>query len=1151
MAGVELGGERFELRVKEHRLGFRGSKEVLTVLLAQVSPAFDPELLREKGLIRCRDPGKQAEKIRGIIEYAVRNGVDLVIFPELAVPFDRLPQLEEAVAGAEGELVVNLCCEHVPLRKLASILSPEEREEQGLTGAEGDPRMANFCRILVKTRERLHAFTQLKLTPFSGEFSLSAHETLFCGRVLHKFVTDWGNFVFLICKDYVGEVSGERRVPMFDFLKTLTEGGLHYIFVSAINPEPEAFVHAARAFYYLSGKERLHLYRAVEPGGAGAHRDNIPRPTPSRRPAGGGYRARPPVRGETRLGHTPAVFPKGGAAHPREAGAIGPLQAVAHQGDLQPRLRHLPARGVGPGDRTGRGGGGSPGEGRAQSAPEAPTNLPVPTTPFVGREEELAEITGLLEDPTCRLITLVGPGGMGKTRLALEVTSRKRDDFPQGVLFVPLENLRSVDHLVPAVAESLGFSFRGEVDPEGELLDYPREKEMLLIFDNFEHLLEGARIVAEISRVAPGVKLVVTSRERLNLQGEWVVEVRGLTRESALELFVQGARKVRPDFAPSGDEAPLVARICGLVGWMPLAIELAAPWLRVLTLEEIEEEIRRNIDFLTASYRDIPARHRSLRAVFDHSWELLSEEERGAFRKLSVFRGGFGREAAREVAGVSLPILASLVDKSLLLRDEMGRYGLHELLRGYGREKLRERAEEELAVRRRHCRYYAAFAGDRAALFGGSDEERALEELRDELENLQLAWEYALSELDVDAIAGLMEGLFRFYGVRGRYQEGKGAFMEAAEALRRRGEEGLLLAKALARAGEFHHALGESKEALGLLEEALALAREAGDPGETAFASISLGKVEALLGDYARAEELLREALSIGRGMGDRFNTTRALNALGTMMWHMGRFEEAEGLYRESLSVHRDMGHRRGIAVTLNNLGIIQGLSAKLENAWELFLEGLAISEKIGDLPSIARCLNNLGIVATKLGNLEEAKRFHERGLAIEREIGNRGGIASSLSNLGDLAYRMGEYEEAKRLYLESLSERRAVGDSMGEVISLMSLGGVCVKVGEEDEGHGYLQEALGKALAINAVPLVLGCLAKTAGYLLRRGEGERAAELLGLVLHHPALEIDSREDAESILPQLRAALPAEELERAMERGSRMDLYEVARSLLS
>ncbi|NIN64081.1 MAG: SARP family transcriptional regulator, partial [Anaerolineae bacterium] len=301
--------------------------------------------------------------------------------------------------------------------------------------------------------------------------------------------------------------------------------------------------------------------------------------------------------------------------------------------------------------------------------PPAPLdNLPPAPTPFVGREEELAELAELLANPDCRLVTLFGPGGIGKTRLALQVAADQVGAFAHGVYFVPLASVSTPEFILPTMANVLNLYFDGKPDPEEQLLNYLRQKEMLLVLDNLEHILEGSALLAKVLWHAPGVVLLATSRERVNLQEEWVYEIEGLTYPkdqaseeiesySAVELFVQAARRIQRKFTLVEQVHPSVIRICQMVEGMPLGVELAAAWVPVRSCEEIAGEIERNLDILSTSLRNVPKRHRSLRAAFDHSWNLLSEQEREVFRQLSVFRGGFQAAAAEKVAGAPLPVL--------------------------------------------------------------------------------------------------------------------------------------------------------------------------------------------------------------------------------------------------------------------------------------------------------------------------------------------------------------------------------------------------------------------------------------------------------------------------------------------------------------
>ncbi len=329
-------------------------------------------------------------------------------------------------------------------------------------------------------------------------------------------------------------------------------------------------------------------------------------------------------------------------------------------------------------------------------------HLPSQPTPFVGRSQELTRIHHLLGDPACRLLTLVGPGGIGKTRLALEAAHTHRDNFAHGAHYVSLALVNSADLLLFAIGNVLEFSFRGPVAPVLQLTNYLRDKPLLLLLDSVEHLLDSVPLLGELLAGAPHLKLLVTSRERLNLRGEWVLPIEGmdypqaldhheLDSYSAVQLFVQSAQRVQAGFSLSS-ELPGVLRICQLVEGMPLGLELAAAWIRLLPCARIAEQLASSLDFLASPLRDVPDRHRSLRAVFDHSWGLLPGPEQAAMAKLSVFRGSFDLEAAEEVGGAALPVLASLADKSLLRADGTGRYVLHELLRQYAADQLAQRA---------------------------------------------------------------------------------------------------------------------------------------------------------------------------------------------------------------------------------------------------------------------------------------------------------------------------------------------------------------------------------------------------------------------------------------------------------------------------
>jgi predicted ATPase/DNA-binding CsgD family transcriptional regulator len=412
----------------------------------------------------------------------------------------------------------------------------------------------------------------------------------------------------------------------------------------------------------------------------------------------------------------------------------------------------------------------------------ADMRLPIHTMPFIGRGDEIAAIGQRLADPACHLLTLVGPGGIGKTRLAIEVA--KQITMADGLYFVDLQPVNSGELLVTTIANSIGVIFSGSEDPRSQLLSYLGEHETLLLLDNFEQLLDSVDVLSDIVKFASGIKLLVTSREALNIQEEWVWQVGGLDVPdqqaeipietfSAVQLFVERARRVRQDFTLAGQESHIM-HVCQLVGGMPLALELAASWTKALSCAEIADEIQRSLNFLTTNMRNVPERHRSMQAVFDHSWLLLTDDERAVFPKLSVFRGGFRREAAEQVAGASLTILAGLVDKSFLRVSTVGRYSVHELMRQYGEERLDYEAKSE--SQHGHCIYYTGFLHQCQLQLRGPEQATALDEIGDELDNVRASWEFALEHDMRGEIHQSMHSLFLFCHIRAQAVEGERLF---------------------------------------------------------------------------------------------------------------------------------------------------------------------------------------------------------------------------------------------------------------------------------------------------------------------------------------------------------------------------------------
>lgn len=424
-----------------------------------------------------------------------------------------------------------------------------------------------------------------------------------------------------------------------------------------------------------------------------------------------------------------------------------------------------------------------------EQAKAPPLNLPAAVTSFLGRDSEIQAVKDRLE--VRRLVTVLGPGGTGKTRLALQAAAELAGRYRDGIFFVPLAPVRSPDLMVPVVTQAMGLALKGPVDPRAQLLRHLRNMEALLVFDNFEHLISGTDLVAEILEGAAGVRVLATSRERLRLPGESILELSGLptppghtSREigqaASVQLFVDRVRQWNEEFELTDQEAPHVAHIRRLVEGMPLGLELAAAWVRVLSCREISEGMAESLDFLATARSDVPQRHRSLRSAFVYSWGLLSEAERSAFGRLSVFRGGFDREAAHQVAGATISVLSNLMDKSLVRRNPGGRYEVHELLRQFGAEALDQ--VEVSAVLRKHGEHYLDLAERLGKELIGPNQAEVANRLTTEHDNLRSALSWAIASGESETALRMVVALRLFWWLRSHAVEGR-RWMEAAIAV--------------------------------------------------------------------------------------------------------------------------------------------------------------------------------------------------------------------------------------------------------------------------------------------------------------------------------------------------------------------------------
>ena len=763
-------------------------------------------------------------------------------------------------------------------------------------------------------------------------------------------------------------------------------------------------------------------------------------------------------------------------------------------------------------------------------------SLPIALTPFFGREQELADLDRLLEDPDCRCITLVGPGGIGKTRLALQVAEQHKHKFAGGSAFVPLASIDSFDAMIPAVANAIHFAFYGPSDPKVQLLNYLRERKMLLVVDNVEHLLmEGsirgtaAELLIDMLQQAPGVKLLVTSREIINLQDEWPFEVHGLSfptgnstdgidEYSAVALFLQRARRAFPGFEMNSEDKANVARLCRLVEGMPLAIELAATWIRILTPSEIAKEIEHNLDFLNAQMRDIPERHRSMRAVFDHSWEMLSVEEKKVLCKLSVFRGGFQRRAAEQVVGASLPVLSSLVIRSLIRRTASGRYDLHELIRQYAETKLAEDPDELHDIEERHSLYYLGLLKENETRLFSAHQVETLSELTGEMDNLRVAWDWSIANQRFTDLYRVSFSFLYLFTLRDWFKEGEVIFrrtVEAIQACLQSAQPGDVTQQTALYAMHAHYGYfklrqGRNEEAYAILVPSAAFLRRSGEPSAAIYSLWYLGVDCWILGKFSEAKESFEVGVALARKYGERWHEVLAVEFLGRIAQEQGEYEQAR----------------------------------------QHFSEALIIVRQLGDPSMTAHVLSYFGRMLQASGEYQEAKKLLLEGLELARKTNYRFAIGLALDGLGKVAYGEGNYEKARDFYSESASLFREAGDHrLARTLNHQGLNSLAL--GDTTDAQNAFRTALRMAIEGGLVPIALNALTGLAALEAQQSASQGPLELIVYILQHPSGDQETKTLAARLQVELESKISQEEIEAAQQHAKTKNLDEVVRKFLA
>lgn len=791
-------------------------------------------------------------------------------------------------------------------------------------------------------------------------------------------------------------------------------------------------------------------------------------------------------------------------------------------------------------------------------------------TPFIGRTEELGEITRLLSDSACRLLTLVGPGGIGKTRLGMETAQRLETHYADGAYFVPLQALNAPEQIIPAIAEEVCLEFYQGSNLKGQLLDYLEDKSLLLVLDNLEHLLDGVEIIGEMLAAAPGLKILATARERLNLQEEWFYPVGGMRLPpedaldssienfSAIHLFVQHARRANPAFSLD-TERPGVTQICQVVGGMPLGIELAAAWVRVLSCAEIAEEIQRGLDILETPSRNMPERHRNMRAVVEQSWKRLSDDDRCVLMWLSIFRGGFTRDAAKVVTGTTIRDLSGLVDKSWLRRDSNGRYDLHELLRQYAEEQLAVSGEAEDA-HNKHSQYFADLMHRCEGDIKFQRQTAAIEEIEHDFTNVRTAWYWAAKRRNYLVIDQMVEAMSLFCDMTARFIDGENLFTDASHhfaesndphhrltyyRLRTRRARLMLL-------GTLHD-VASTKPLLNELKAITDSIAAYDDPAETAFSLYIMG-VGTNLSDVYPGLQYFEQSFVIYSKLNDLFYMAELL------VWIALSYKEGKNsrdFLTQALELQRQIGDQNGLGWTLSHFAHFAFYEHQYAESNAFMQEAFAIQRERGDLKGLYWSLMLSSVWALNLGEFEQARRLAEEGLGISRKLNQPRVQKTALAVLGCLLILTEtDYAEGRRLCLQSRDLYVSPYFTPGNPIMIANLGLTICAIHDHNLELAY--EEYGKLAAHlteteqhdDQAAYALSALGPMAALILAsEGQVELAIELVALSSslsyqpnQPPMIWLEKWPMMIRSLSTWEAQLGASRYAAAWERGARLDV---------
>ncbi|GAK53314.1 transcriptional activator domain [Candidatus Moduliflexus flocculans] len=828
-------------------------------------------------------------------------------------------------------------------------------------------------------------------------------------------------------------------------------------------------------------------------------------------------------------------------------------------------------------------------------------------TAFIGRTRELKEIRAILQRPDCRLLTLLGMGGIGKTRIAEQLVSTMIADYPDGVYFVPLAPLSSPEQIAPAIVETLHCLASAEEEALNALTQFLSTKKLLLILDNAEHLLAGVGVLRECLQAAPAIQFVVTSRERLNLRGEWVYNLHGLAypeavaladvaleeveqRYDAVRLLMRSAQRQHPDFTLSEANLPHILRLCRLADGMPLALELAASWCHILSCDQIVAEIEQSLDVLTSRSPDYPARHQSVRAVFDSLWMRLSMQEQRRLCQLSIFQGSFDVAEAETIAGTSLPLLASFVDRALVQSYANGRFALHPLLQRFLADKREQDAPEEAALIERFCAWFERFVIAQSDCLKTERQQSALSAMSAASPNIRQAWELAAAQQNLPRLQAMLPRLALFYEIANRLQEGRDVFQHALTLCRQQQPDHLLCAQLIVHIAACSRYNVYNAETLPDYQQALQRLRTSGaatsaytyfwigclktwyrqqneDTGEWVellddLAAQSGDCWDMALAAFLRGEWLyqtrqslelahicFQQALTLRQQLGDLWGQTTALNSLGHVALNHGRYREAQHFHEEALRMSQELRDEHGIAWAKSQLGEIAILLGDYQRAWTYERESLAIVMQLGCQGLAAWRFSACGFLLMIQGEYDSAETYFQQSLAIFQRLRHPEGWPAQLLNLAELRWRTGRIGEAAAFLEKSRLLASPALDHYFETWFCYTQSRISAASGATEQAWAQLFTAIDMAAQRPYLMGLLEFLTDAGERLLKTAETPFGLQTLAFAAQHDATPFYAKQQAKTALARQQKTVSLSVLQSAVAAGQTASLGEIIEHL--